>query len=59
MADLFAILENKILWASLLAWFLAQAAKIIINFLVEGKWDFNLLIVRADFPVRILLLFLP
>jgi len=50
MVDLFALLENKILWVSLLAWCLAQAAKIIINFMVEGKWDFNLLIGSGGFP---------
>ena len=50
MTELLALMENRILWASLLAWFLAQAAKIIINFLVEGKWNFDLLIGSGGFP---------
>lgn len=45
-----ALMDNNILWTSLLAWILAQAAKIIINFLIEKKWDFNLLISSGGFP---------
>ncbi|HHV64144.1 MAG TPA: divergent PAP2 family protein [Peptococcaceae bacterium] len=50
-ADFFpSILQNKIMWISLSAWILAQAAKLVINFLVEKKWDFSLLISSGGFP---------
>lgn len=45
-----AILNNKIMWVSLLAWFLAQAAKLIINYWLEKKWDFDLLTSSGGFP---------
>jgi acid phosphatase family membrane protein YuiD len=45
-----SIIDNKVLWVSLLAWVLAQAAKIIINFLFEKKWDFHLLVSSGGFP---------
>ena len=38
------------MWIALLAWILAQGAKIIFNFLLEKKWDFNLLISSGGFP---------
>ncbi len=44
------IMDNKIMWVSLLAWVLAQAAKIIFNFMLEKKWDFHLLISSGGFP---------
>jgi hypothetical protein len=43
-------MDNKIMWVSLAAWFLAQAAKILLNFLLEKKWDFNLLVSSGGFP---------
>lgn len=45
-----ALMDNKILWVSLLAWILAQAAKILLNFLLEKKWDFSLLVSSGGFP---------
>ncbi len=45
-----SIMDNKIMWVSLAAWFLAQAAKILLNFLLEKKWDFNLLVSSGGFP---------
>lgn len=50
MSQFSPILDNHIMWVSLSAWVLAQAAKIIINFLLEKKWDFNLLISSGGFP---------
>lgn len=50
MNDLSTILDNKIMWISLLAWVLAQAAKIIFNFMLERKWDFKLLTSSGGFP---------
>ncbi|NLI93553.1 MAG: divergent PAP2 family protein [Peptococcaceae bacterium] len=44
------IVYNETLWVSLLAWVLAQAAKIILNFLLEKKWDFRLLVSSGGFP---------
>ncbi len=44
------IMDNRIMWVSLLAWVLAQAAKIIFNFMLEKKWDFHLLISSGGFP---------
>lgn len=38
------------MWVSLAAWFLAQAAKILLSFLLEKKWDFNLLVSSGGFP---------
>lgn len=45
-----SIQDNRILWVSLLAWILAQVAKILLNFLLEKKWDFNLLVASGGFP---------
>jgi len=50
MNDFSSILNNKIMWVSLLAWVLAQAAKILLNFMLEKKWDFNLLVGSGGFP---------
>jgi acid phosphatase family membrane protein YuiD len=44
------IMDNRIMWVSLAAWFLAQAAKILLSFLLEKKWDFNLLVSSGGFP---------
>jgi acid phosphatase family membrane protein YuiD len=38
------------MWVALSAWILAQAAKLILNFLVEKKWDFSLLVSSGGFP---------
>ena len=35
------ILHNHVLFAALIGWFLAQALKIPIYYLVEGKWDWH------------------
>lgn len=35
------ILHNHVLFAALIGWFLAQALKIPIYYLVEGKWDWR------------------
>lgn len=45
-----SILDNKIMWVALLAWILAQALKLVINFWMEKKWDFNLLRSSGGFP---------
>lgn len=50
MHDFSLILNNKIMWVSLLAWVLAQAAKILLNFMIEKKWDFDLLVSSGGFP---------
>lgn len=50
MNDLSSILDNKIMWVSLAAWILAQAAKIIFNYWIEKKWDFSLLVSSGGFP---------
>ncbi|KUO58895.1 MAG: hypothetical protein APF84_14285 [Gracilibacter sp. BRH_c7a] len=50
MNHISVIMNNKIMWVSLLAWVLAQAAKIIINFLLEKEWDFKLLVSSGGFP---------
>lgn len=38
IAELF---HNHVLFAALIGWFVAQALKIPINYLVEHKWDFG------------------
>jgi len=50
MSHISTLLDNKIMWVSLLAWVLAQVAKIVINFSFERKWDFHLLISSGSFP---------
>lgn len=50
MNNFSAILENRIMWMALAAWILAQAAKILLNFLLEKKWDFDLLVSSGGFP---------
>lgn len=50
MSVISALISNYILWTSLLAWILAQIAKIVINFLLEKKWDFDLLTSSGGFP---------
>ena len=50
MTHIAAILDNKIMWASLVAFVVAQGAKILINFILERKWNFNLLMSSGSFP---------
>lgn len=50
MNDFSSIMDNRIMWVALAAWILAQAAKILLNFLLEKKWDFNLLVSSGGFP---------
>ncbi|MFA6808704.1 MAG: divergent PAP2 family protein [Eubacteriales bacterium] len=45
-----AILNNRIMWVALLAWVIAQTAKLILNFMVERKFDYNLLMSSGGFP---------
>ncbi len=41
MHPISGILDNHVLLAALIGWFLAQALKIPIYYLVEGKWDWR------------------
>lgn len=50
MNDFSLVLDNRIMWGALLAWFLAQAFKIILNLLVERKFDYHLLTGSGGFP---------
>lgn len=50
MSNFSSIINNKIMWVSLAAWVLAQASKIFLNFLLEKKWDFSLLVSSGGFP---------
>lgn len=44
------ILNNKILWISILSWFIAQVIKIIINLIKFKKFDFKLIISSGGMP---------
>lgn len=49
--DFFALIfANKVMWVALIAWFIAQVGKIMINFLIERKIDFELLVSSGGFP---------
>jgi acid phosphatase family membrane protein YuiD len=50
MNEFSLILDNKIMWVSLLAWIVAQLLKLLINLLMEKSWDFNLLTSSGGFP---------
>lgn len=41
MQPISGLLHNHVLFAALLGWFMAQALKIPIYYLVEGKWDWS------------------
>lgn len=41
MHPISGILHNHVLFAGLIGWFLAQALKIPIHYLVEKEWDFS------------------
>lgn len=41
MHSIAGILHNHVLFAALIGWFLAQAFKIPIHYLVEKKWDWH------------------
>lgn len=41
MRSITGLFSNHVLFASMIAWFLAQALKIPIHYLVEHKWDFS------------------
>ncbi len=41
MHPISGIWHNHVLFAALIGWFLAQALKIPIYYLVEGKWDWH------------------
>lgn len=41
MHSISGILHNHVLFAAMIGWFLAQALKIPIHYLVEREWDFH------------------
>ena len=41
MQPISGILHNHVLFAAIIGWFLAQALKIPIHYLVEGEWDWH------------------
>ncbi|ADY56184.1 acid phosphatase/vanadium-dependent haloperoxidase related protein [Syntrophobotulus glycolicus DSM 8271] len=45
-----SFLANKVMLISLLAWFIAQLAKVMMNFLIERKIDFRLIFSSGGFP---------
>lgn len=48
--DFLNILHNKILAASILSWILAQAAKFVLGFFLEGRLDLTLLTKTGGMP---------
>lgn len=50
MNELSLVMDNRIMWISLLAWVLAQAAKLMFSFLFERRWNFHLLVSSGGFP---------
>jgi len=53
------LMTNQVLWASLLAWFLAQTVKAAILTIKEKSFRFNLYALPGGFPLRIALQFQP
>lgn len=41
MKQLMDLQGNRVFWACLLSWFLAQAAKVVLCRVLEKKWDFK------------------
>ena len=41
MNQILDIFQNRVLWAAVIAWFLAQALKVLLHYLLEGKLDFS------------------
>lgn len=41
MKQLMDLQGNRVFWACLLSWFLAQAAKVLLCRVLEKKWDFK------------------
>lgn len=44
------LLENQIIMASILSWFIAQVMKIILNKIQNGKMDFRLIVASGGMP---------
>ena len=50
MEHLFSFFQNKILWTSILAWFIAQAIKVVLVFIKHKKIDFTRMIGSGGMP---------
>ncbi len=48
--NLALILHNRVLWSALLAWFLAQALKAPLNYLIQGKWQWGVSFSAGGMP---------
>jgi acid phosphatase family membrane protein YuiD len=44
------LLANRVLWAALLAWFLAQIIKLPLNYMMHHEWDWSLLLSAGGMP---------
>jgi acid phosphatase family membrane protein YuiD len=44
------LLANRVLWAALLAWFLAQIIKLPLNYMMHHEWDWGLLLSAGGMP---------
>ncbi len=44
------LLSNKVLYASLTAWLLAQILKVPIDYMISHKWNWSLLLQAGGFP---------
>ena len=45
-----ALLANRVLWAALMGWFVAQVFKVIITFITYRKWDFSRMFGSGGMP---------
>lgn len=50
MHDIVGILDNRVLWCCLTAWFIAQVLKVPTYYLVEKKWDLTRLLGAGGMP---------
>lgn len=50
MDGLEALLANRVLWAAMLGWAIAQAFKVMLNFVAFRRWDFSRLFGSGGMP---------
>lgn len=50
LAEVLKVLQNRIFWISMLAWFIAQALKVTIDLIVKKKIDFRRMVSAGGMP---------
>ncbi|MGI6182879.1 MAG: divergent PAP2 family protein [Candidatus Fimadaptatus sp.] len=50
MDGLEALFANRVLWAAIMGWFVAQLLKVLLTFIVYKRWDFSRMFGSGGMP---------